>query len=200
MSMRFCPKCNGDVEASRGYCLLGHRLALDPPVSSIAELRAEIDQAFEGSTLEVAGVESGGSAPAATSASQATVSVSPQTTVSAAAPQPASGAVAAPARPRRVGPPPPPPPRRPAAVVSVTTDTSAPVSAPGQVPTPEQIVKAKGDVWKELEDDIDLVGDPISSFAPPPTMDWGPRESKLRRKPSRSLGRSKRSKDAADQI
>jgi hypothetical protein len=213
MTMRFCPKCDSEVEASGGYCLLGHSLALTPPVSSITELRDEVDKAFQEATLEVA-VGAGSAGPASASAS-APVARS----AAVAAPQAASGAVEAPVRPRRVGPPPPPPPRRPAAVVSapvkvsapvsmpvsapvsahVSAPASAPVSGPGEVPTPEQIVAAKANVWKELGDEIDLASDPISTFAPPPTMDWGPRESKLRRKPNRSLKRFKRSKDETDQ-
>ena len=58
MSMRFCPKCDQDVEATGGYCLLGHRLKLDPPVASIGELRDEVDRAFE--DLEVAAVAAHG--------------------------------------------------------------------------------------------------------------------------------------------
>lgn len=176
MSMRFCPKCDGEVEASGGYCLLGHRLALTPLVASIKELRDEVDRAFDDATLEVAAVSSGSTGPMAAVAAPA---VAPQ----------AVGTVEAPVRPRRVGPPPPPPPRKPAALRNA-------VEAPaiGRVPTQEELLARKADVWKTLEDEVDLASDPIGAFAPPPSMDWGPRDSRLHRKPTGVLKRFKRSK------
>lgn len=59
MTMRFCPKCDSEVEDTGGFCLLGHRLALDPPFASIEELRAEVDRSFDEARAEVAAVVSG---------------------------------------------------------------------------------------------------------------------------------------------
>ena len=171
MSMRFCPKCDQEVEASSGHCLLGHRLALDPPVASIGDLRKEVDDAFA-EALEVAAVATG--------------------------PAPA-------VRPRRVGPPPPPPPRRKlGSPSSVTQKPVAPPQVPGPtvdlgpgaVPTEEELLSHKASVWKDLDKEVDLVGDPIGAFAPPPSMDWGPSKGGgiLKRKATRSLRR--RSKDS----
>ena len=48
---RFCPGCRAEVEDTGGFCLLGHRLALDPPVASLKALREEVDKSFSGSEL-----------------------------------------------------------------------------------------------------------------------------------------------------
>ena len=55
MELRFCPRCRADVEDAGGFCLLGHRFPVatgDP----IADLRAEVDQAFAKVQVEVASV------------------------------------------------------------------------------------------------------------------------------------------------
>ena len=54
MSNRFCPTCKSDVDDAGGYCLLGHRLTLEPVTQDIAYLRAEVDQAFEQARFELA--------------------------------------------------------------------------------------------------------------------------------------------------
>ena len=195
MTTRFCPKCEQDVEATSGYCLLGHRLALDPPFASIGELRDEVDQAFEEAGLEVAAVSAGGSAPNSTAAPVAVA------------------ATEVPVRPRRAGPPPPPPPRRSTAPGSRTSDSTAVTPAattvtppssshdpgPGAVPTVEELKARKASVWKGLDAEIDLVGDPIGAFAPPPTMDWGPSKGRLlQRRATRGSKRSKRSDDSEE--
>lgn len=53
---RFCPSCHTEVEACDGFCLLGHPLRLEAPTSSISELRAEVDKAFEDARAEIATV------------------------------------------------------------------------------------------------------------------------------------------------
>jgi hypothetical protein len=53
---RFCPSCHTEVEARDGFCLLGHPLRLEAPTSSISELRAEVDKAFEDARAEIATV------------------------------------------------------------------------------------------------------------------------------------------------
>lgn len=199
MTMRFCPKCDQDVEATSGYCLLGHRLALDPPVASIGELRDEVDRAFEEASLEVAAVAAGGlTAPTATAPS---ATVPPVTATTDASTTASAGMTDAPVHPRRTGPPPPPPPRRspaPGSGAPIST-TVAPAPAPshdpgpGPVPTAEELVARKASVWKGLDADIDLVGDPIGAFAPPPSMDWGPSKGRLLQ---RRVTRAKRSKRA----
>ena len=183
MSMRFCPSCDQEVEASGGYCLLGHKLALTPPSAPLEVLREEVDRAFDEAPPWVDAVVSDVAASSSASVTAPAVSVAASDAGTASA----RGSVAAPPRPRRVGPPPPPPPRRTASPATDRVET-------GSVPTEHQLMARKADVWKVLEDDVDLVGDPIGSFAPPPNMDWGPRESKLRRKPTRTLARFKRNK------
>ncbi|MDQ3985344.1 MAG: hypothetical protein M3280_02465 [Actinomycetota bacterium] len=64
MAMRFCSRCDSEVEDTGGFCLLGHRLALDPPFAPIEELRAEVDRSFEEARAEVAAVVSGAAAAA----------------------------------------------------------------------------------------------------------------------------------------
>ena len=52
MDLRFCPRCRADVEDAGGFCLLGHRLpttTADP----IADLRVEVNKAFEKVQVEV---------------------------------------------------------------------------------------------------------------------------------------------------
>ncbi len=46
MTVSFCPTCATDVQDVGGFCLLGHRLGLRPD-DPIAQLRAEVDHAFE---------------------------------------------------------------------------------------------------------------------------------------------------------
>ena len=49
-SIRYCPTCATEVEATTGECQRSHRL----PVRSVDELRAEVDLAFERAMAEVA--------------------------------------------------------------------------------------------------------------------------------------------------
>jgi len=56
VSDRFCPRCNAEVEDVGGFCLLGHPLRVSAPVSSLSELRAEVDLAFEEARVQVAPV------------------------------------------------------------------------------------------------------------------------------------------------
>ena len=173
MTVRYCPRCKTDVEDTGGYCLLGHRLALDPPVASIRDLREEIDRAFEEARLEVASVMTTDDVPTAPMSAVARPPAPPPPPAQAADATPLAEDHAA----RKV-PPPPPPPRRP----------------PGDsVPSEDEIRSRNASVWKDLDRDVDIVGDPIGAFAPPPHMDWGPEKAKLKRKPSR---RARRAPDA----
>ena len=53
MTMRYCERCSSEVEDVGGFCLLGHRLALDSLAAPLKDLRAEVDQAFVEAQLEV---------------------------------------------------------------------------------------------------------------------------------------------------
>ena len=53
MDLRFCPRCRADVEDAGGFCLLGHRLPVDT-ADPMANLRAEVDKAFEQVQIDVA--------------------------------------------------------------------------------------------------------------------------------------------------
>lgn len=46
MDLRYCPRCRADVEDAGGFCLLGHRLPVSPVADPMADLRAEVDEAF----------------------------------------------------------------------------------------------------------------------------------------------------------
>jgi hypothetical protein len=54
MNVRFCPRCRADVEDVGGFCLLGHRLAAPIEDDPIADLRAEVDRAFEKVQVDIA--------------------------------------------------------------------------------------------------------------------------------------------------
>lgn len=47
MTLRYCATCATEVEEREGHCLLGHPLRLQPLTSSLTDLRAEVDKAFE---------------------------------------------------------------------------------------------------------------------------------------------------------
>lgn len=54
MAHRYCPRCAAEVEDVGGFCLLGHPLKLESEVTSLQELRAQVDQAFEDARVQVA--------------------------------------------------------------------------------------------------------------------------------------------------
>lgn len=55
MSERYCPRCRAEVADVGGFCLLGHSLRLQPVMdSSLGDLRAEVDRAFEEARVQVA--------------------------------------------------------------------------------------------------------------------------------------------------
>jgi hypothetical protein len=121
---RFCPSCHTEVEARDGHCLLGHPLRLEAPVSSISELRAEVDKAFEDARAEIAAV----------------------------------------------------------LVTEVPGHAVLTGVAPGSMPPPPPPPASRFEsVWRELEAaEPERPSDPITAFAPPPRMDWGPRKSDSR--------------------
>ncbi|MDQ3955842.1 MAG: hypothetical protein M3285_09865 [Actinomycetota bacterium] len=85
------------------------------------------------------------------------------------------------------GSPSPTPIAAPVGPASPSTVPVAPVRRMPPPPPPPPARKASyGQVWKELEKDIDLTNDPINAFAPAPRLDWGPEKTKrLRRKSQR---------------
>jgi hypothetical protein len=57
MSERYCPKCETEVEDVGGFCLLGHSLKLRALTdTSLGDLRAEVDKAFEEARMQVAAI------------------------------------------------------------------------------------------------------------------------------------------------
>ena len=57
MSERYCPKCRTEVEDVGGFCLLGHDLRLRAVTdSTLNELRADVDRAFEEARVQVAAI------------------------------------------------------------------------------------------------------------------------------------------------
>ena len=129
MALRFCPRCRAEVDDVGGFCLLGHRFPAAPVEDPIADLRAEVDKAFEKIGSEV----------------------------------PTVGSVVGPALVAQ--------PKRP----SVFDDLAL---------TPEDeelVIEPHRDVWAELREDVTVSrNDPITAFAPAPSMDWG--SSKARKK------------------
>ena len=55
MTLRFCSRCRADVDDVGGYCLLGHPFPVETS-DPIADLRAQVDKAFEKVQLEVSDV------------------------------------------------------------------------------------------------------------------------------------------------
>jgi hypothetical protein len=68
-------------------------------------------------------------------------------------------------------PPPPPAPR-----------SEVPSDANGmELDQPAIPLRTYDDLWRAFEEEAAKGEDPITAFAPPPRMDWGPERSKLRR-------------------
>lgn len=213
MTTRFCPGCRTEVQDAGGFCLLGHRLALEPPTASLQELRAEVDGSFEEADLgdidfgdagdeawerlvepALAGAVASPVAPARPAPSAPARRVPPP-------PPPASAPKTAPTR--RTPPPPPPPalgaPEAPApAPVRPIPQPSrehpepltpaAPVERPFVPPAPATL--PPNPASPALVEDV-APGDPINDFAPAPRMDWGPEKGRMRI--SRRKGRTEES-------
>ena len=69
----------------------------------------------------------------------------------------------------------PPPPPGPRSKVARATDAR-------ELDQPGSPVRTYDDLWKAFEAEAARGDDPITAFAPPPRMDWGPGRSKLRRR------------------
>lgn len=175
MAQRFCSRCNAQVEDTGGYCLLGHDLRLEAPVDSLKALRAEVNRTFDEARRELADVM----APAATFA--------PELGDAGGAPR---ADLQVPAAPRKNG--------------SVRLDEALVVEghpgdddrewsdaraaedpAPSPAPSPPPPPDAHPTGGEGLDEAPGLTpGDPITTFAPSPRMDWGPRRSRFGRRAS----------------
>jgi hypothetical protein len=195
MTTRFCPGCRAEVEDTGGFCLLGHRLALEPPVASLSALREEVDSSFDDSafaSVDFADDRDEAWDRTVVPAMAGAVRASPAVPAGRVAPPPASPPQAAPVRPvsppatptRRVPPPPPPP------QAFVPSPSAPPTSPPPPPPAadrtfaaiipPNPTVLPPNPASPAARDDS-LAGDPITAFAPAPRMDWGPERGRLRR-------------------
>ena len=154
---RHCTRCDAEVEDTGGYCLLGHPLRLSMETASLADLRDEVNAAFESAEEEVRDalnplLEQVETAPIAAAAPEAVLAAAVATMPARYAAPPMDATVAPPApRPATRTAPPPPPPQR---------------------------TKTKFEtLWEGMEGGTLDRQDPINAFAPPPRMDWGPERS-----------------------
>ena len=156
---RHCTRCDAEVEDTGGYCLLGHPLRLNMETSSMDDLKAEVEAAFETAQDEVRQSLS----PLIEKAQVASPRPEP-VMASAVATMPAP--VAAPAAPA------PPAPATHTRITQVSKRTAPPP------PPPQRPKTGIEDLWGNMEGGKPLDRqDPINAFAPPPSMDWGPERS-----------------------
>ena len=159
MANRFCNHCGTDVEDAGGFCLLGHPLRHQAPVTPMNELRTEVDQAFEEARTQVTHALRGSRDAAIMN-------------------HPVQGPPARPA----------PAPQRVAVGVGAATATRARASAPPPPPPPPPPpAPLKRSVWDLASQPAPDGPDPIASFSPAPRMDWGPERSSARGALSRLL-------------
>jgi hypothetical protein len=57
MTLRYCSRCAGEVEDAGGFCLLGHRLSLEPLIPPLAQMRGEVARALGAPRVEVLGAD-----------------------------------------------------------------------------------------------------------------------------------------------
>ena len=163
---RHCTRCEAEVEDTGGYCLLGHPLRREMETASLADLKHEVNAAFESAQEE---------------AREAFTPLLDQVEAAPAPPQPEPAYAAAvatmPARyapPMEAAPPAPTAARRPTG------------SAPPPPPPKRQQTKF-GTLWEDMEGGALDRRDPINAFAPPPSMDWGPERSQRKSRGLRRL-------------
>ena len=153
---RHCMSCDADVEDAGGYCLLGHPLRLNMETSSMADLKAEVEAAFETAQDEVRESLS-------PLIQQVEAYVPEQEHVMASAVATMAAPVAPPAAPA---------PQAPAAHAPMTQVSKRTAPPP---PPPQRPKTGLEDLWGNMEGGKPLDRqDPINAFAPPPRMDWGP--------------------------
>ncbi|HEX2240744.1 MAG TPA: hypothetical protein VHJ82_06350 [Actinomycetota bacterium] len=176
MAQRYCSICHADVEDVGGFCLLGHSLKLAPETASFGELRQEVDRSFEEARAKLAALVNGDDEPPP--------------------PPPAQSHRSAPVRyvtPSRPAAAPPParvhtPVPAPSPVHTPVPSQAPPVPARVHTPVPsngseEQPGDSVSRLWRALQENQTPVSeDPISAFAPPPRMDWGPSRFKRSRR------------------
>jgi hypothetical protein len=167
MAQRFCSRCNAEVEDTGGYCLLGHDLRLEAPVDSLKALRAEVNRTFDEARRELADVM----APAAVVTHTIVEDLDrAEAERLSAARHPAGKAL-----------------RLDEALVLEGREdgrewSDPPVSPDAEVASADP--RAPVSVWQGLDEAPALTpSDPITTFAPAPRMDWGPRRSRFGRRP-----------------
>ena len=166
---RHCNRCDAEVEDTGGYCLLGHPLRLSMDTASLADLKDEVNAAFESAQEEAREaftplLEQVETAPAA-----------------ALAPEPAFAAAVATMPARYAAPVMEPAPTTPVAVREPRRSTPPP-------PPPPQREKTKFEaLWEGMEGGALDRQDPINAFAPPPSMDWGPERTQRKSRGLRRL-------------
>ncbi len=153
MANRFCNHCGTDVEDAGGFCLLGHPLRHQAPVTPMNELRTEVDQAFEDARTQVTDALRGSRDAAIMD-------------------HPVQGL------PTRTS----PAPQRVAVGVGAATRPAARASAPSPPPPPPPPPPpVRRSVWDLASQPAPDGPDPIASFSPAPRMDWGPERSVFKR-------------------
>ncbi len=158
MANRFCNHCGTDVEDAGGFCLLGHSLRHQAPVTPMSELRNDGDRAFEDARTQVTEALRGSRDAAIMD-------------------HPTQGARARTA----------PTPQRVAVGVGAATRHAARASGPPPPPPPPPPAPQRRSVWDLAAQPAPDGPDPIASFSPAPRMDWGPERSSARGALSRLL-------------
>ena len=188
MTERFCPGCQTDVEDTGGFCLLGHRLALDAPVASLTELRDDEDRSYAQAQLDEDLPDA--SLPAEVDVPQPVLAGAARTRASMPPPPPPPPVVVPPPvdvtsgqahEDRSLAPAPPQPPATPPSMPPLTSPVAPAPAARRAPPPPPPPVAPRRQVFAGLEHQAEVKGDPISAFAPAPRMDWGPDKGGLKR-------------------
>ena len=170
MAQRFCSRCNAEVEDAGGYCLLGHDLRLEAPFDSLKALRAEVNRTFDDARRELADVmaPAGVLATDAGEPAQHAQAEAPASHPQTSTPVRLDEALVVEGHPiddREWS---------DARAQDLAPASASPPPPPGAHPT----------VWEGLDETQSLSpGDPITTFAPSPRMDWGPRRSRFGRRP-----------------
>lgn len=201
MNYAYCPTCRAEVQDTGGFCLLGHRIGA--PVASLSELRAEVDSAFDAARSRVAEVlrTPPPAPPRIPPPSNPVIPLSEATVPEPGAPPPvATGAAGepSPGRARHLAPDRSegaffaagggahssgeiPVVRVPAEEPPQASDAPAPTSDAADLPTARGVEKVWGAISGDRPAD-DPRHDPITAFAPVPSMDWGPERPIARRR------------------
>ena len=177
--LRFCPTCGTDVEDVGGFCRLGHSLRVSAPTADLSTLKAEVDAAFEEAKLEVAAALGRLAPGAPVPYIPDVVRVEPQPSP-APAPVNGNGHSNGTGHTNGTG-------ARPVATAAqmlTEVNRSIPATKAVEPVTRELTPPPPPEAPKPLYTPAPVVGanDPITAFAPPPHMDWGPQRSRFRRR------------------